>query len=74
MLATRYLLRKTQQAAMNSSRLIHFLTPSSARVRQAGTREYREVPVDKVHVGDEIEVFSGECFPVDGVVLHGRSY
>jgi heavy metal translocating P-type ATPase len=73
MLASRYLLVKTQRAAAYSSKLIRFVTPATARVvgSQAGT--FRDVPVDRVRAGDEVEVFAGECVPVDGVVAHGNA-
>lgn len=73
MLASRYLLRKTQQAATHASRLIHFLTPARVRVIDSQSGSFREIAVDEIHPGDEVEVRAGECIAVDGFVVSGRS-
>jgi len=73
MLASRYLLAKTQRAASSSSKLIRFLTPASARVADRTSGLFKDVLVDQVRSGDEVEVFTGESIPVDGVVLLGTS-
>jgi P-type Cu+ transporter len=47
------------------------LRPRTARVLRAGV-EF-DVPVDEVLIGDSVLVRPGEQFPVDGVVVEGRS-
>ena len=47
------------------------LAPRVARVVEAG--DERDVPLDRVHVGDVCRVRPGEKVPVDGVVLEGWS-
>ncbi|MDF1565921.1 MAG: heavy metal translocating P-type ATPase [Deltaproteobacteria bacterium] len=48
------------------------LQAPTARVRREG--EWREVPVDSVKVGEELEVRPGERIPVDGVVERGEGW
>jgi P-type Cu2+ transporter len=73
MLSSRYLLIRTQRAATHTSKLIRFLTPAVARLRNPKTGAFQEVSVDRVRHGDEVEVLTSEVMPVDGVVLQGRS-
>jgi Cu2+-exporting ATPase/Cu+-exporting ATPase len=73
LLASRYVLRKTQQEALHATRLIHFLTPSIARRKAAAGSEYEEVSVDSLRAGDRILVLAGECIPSDGIVASGIS-
>ena len=48
------------------------LAPKTARVvREHGGEE--DIPLDQVHVGDQLRVRPGEKIPVDGVVLKGSS-
>jgi P-type Cu+ transporter len=48
------------------------LAPKTARkIEPDGTE--RDVPLDRVHVGDRLRVRPGERIPVDGVVLEGKS-
>ena len=48
------------------------LAPKTARlIRPNGSEE--DVPLEQVHVGDEVRVRPGERVPVDGVVLDGSS-
>ncbi|MGK5082491.1 heavy metal translocating P-type ATPase metal-binding domain-containing protein [Bdellovibrionota bacterium FG-1] len=71
LLASRYFLRRVQLSSLNASSLAHFLIPSLARLRssQGGGR----VRVEDLVEGDTVEVWAGECIPVDGEVLEGRS-
>lgn len=71
LLASRYVLRKTQQQASRASRLVHFLVPSWVRRKVGDT--FEEVRVDDLKVGDQVMVFAGECMPVDGIVCSGVS-
>jgi Cu+-exporting ATPase len=48
------------------------LKPSTARVRRADGDV--DVAIDAVRVGDRVVVRPGERFPVDGVVLEGRTH
>lgn len=48
------------------------LAPATARVKRDGTEV--EVPVEEVHIGDEIVVRPGVRVPVDGEVLSGSSF
>lgn len=73
LLATRYLLKKVNQNALNSSRLMHFLAPSKARRLVAGSTLYEEVRSDALREGDVFQVLPGECFSADGVIIHGES-
>jgi Cu2+-exporting ATPase/Cu+-exporting ATPase len=73
LLASRYVLRKTQQEALHATRLIHFLTPSMARRKHAQGSEYEEISVDSLQAGDRVLVLSGECIPTDGIVYSGIS-
>lgn len=47
------------------------LQPRTARIVRHG--QELEVPLEDVHVGDQVLVRPGERIPVDGVVLEGRS-
>ncbi len=47
------------------------LRPDTARVRRDGVEQ--DVPVDSVHVGDEIVVRPGERVAVDGAITDGES-
>jgi Cd2+/Zn2+-exporting ATPase len=47
------------------------LAPAMARVRRNG--EWVTVPVDRVEVGDTLQVFPGEKVPIDGEVTEGAS-
>ncbi|HKY21172.1 MAG TPA: heavy metal translocating P-type ATPase [Vicinamibacterales bacterium] len=48
------------------------LAPKTARKIEPDGAE-RDVPLEHVHVGDRLRVRPGECIPVDGVVLEGKS-
>lgn len=48
------------------------LAPKTARVIRADGSE-EVVPLDGIHVGDNLRVRPGEKVPVDGIVLEGRS-
>lgn len=72
LLSSRYVLRRAQQNALQSSKLLHFLTPSVVRRRKAdGALE--EVSVDFLRPGDVIEVRPSEPIPIDGIVVRGKS-
>ncbi|MFL5814925.1 MAG: heavy metal translocating P-type ATPase [Bdellovibrionia bacterium] len=73
LLASRYVLRKTQQEALHATRLIHFLTPSMARRKRVQGSGFEEVSVDSLQAGDHVLVLAGECIPTDGIVCSGIS-
>lgn len=68
LLSSRHVLKRAQQRALDSSKLLHFLAPSVAR-RVTG----ETVPVDALSSGELIEVRVGEAVPIDGVVEKGSS-
>ena len=53
-------------------RALQALRPGVARVRRHGVEA--EVPIGAVRVDDDVVVLAGECMPVDGEVLEGRSH
>jgi Cu+-exporting ATPase len=50
--------------------LLNLAPPTARKVVPGGDQE---VPLDQVHVGDQLRVVPGDKVPVDGVVLEGRS-
>jgi heavy metal translocating P-type ATPase len=73
LLASRYALRRAQQMALNSTRLVQFLTPSWVRRWDGQRGGFARVALDEAKVGDLIEVLPNELIPVDGVVSRGIS-
>ena len=73
LLSTRYILKRTQQVALDSSRLLHFLAPSSVRKWNPDRNEYEQARIDQLSPGDRVQILPGECVPVDGLVLQGSS-
>lgn len=71
LLVGRYLQRRQQRLAADSTELLAALSPSSARVIVAG--EVRELPLESLLSGMHVELLPGDTIPVDGVVLEGRS-
>lgn len=47
------------------------LRPNTARIEEAG--EEKEIPLEKVQVGDIVIVRPGERIPVDGVIVEGQT-
>ncbi len=73
LLSTRYGLKKAQQIALDSSKVLHFRMPSRVKKWNANSQMDEQVSLDQVQVGDRVRVAPSECIPVDGVVLHGVS-
>ena len=73
LLSTRYILKRTQQSALNSSHILHFLTPSYVNRLNPKTDRFEQVRLDAIQVGDLLQVKAGECFPVDAEVMQGES-
>jgi len=72
LLLGRYLQRRQQRRAADAAELMLSLTPRTARLLE-GAGASREVPVEALVPGDEVEVLAGDSIPADGVVLHGES-
>lgn len=73
LLSTRYILKRTQQSALNSSHILHFLTPSYVNKVHPKTQRCERTRLDAVQAGDLLQVKAGECFPVDAEVISGES-
>lgn len=72
LLGSRYLLKRAHQTALESHRLLRYMTSQSARkVLHDGT--ITVVPVEKLRAGDLVELVTGDVAPVDGVVEAGAS-
>jgi len=63
---------RARQATGGAIRALLALNPSVARRIDADGSE-REIPLDRVIVGDQLRVRPGDRIPVDGVVVHGQS-
>lgn len=73
LLSTRFLLKRTQQMALESSRVLHFLTPSLIKKWNSIQMNYEEVRSEQVSTGDRVKVLPGENIPVDGLIVQGTS-
>jgi Cu2+-exporting ATPase/Cu+-exporting ATPase len=73
MLSSRYLMRRTQQQALSSSRLVRFLSPAAAHVWNELDGKFLEAPVDRIRPGDLVQIRSLESIPIDGVIVDGKS-
>ncbi|MFN7964894.1 MAG: heavy metal translocating P-type ATPase metal-binding domain-containing protein [Acidobacteriota bacterium] len=71
LLVGRFLQRRQQRLAADSTELLAALSPSSARVIVAG--RVHEVPLESLLAGMTVELLPGDTVPVDGVVLDGAS-
>jgi len=67
----KYLEAKARGQTSQAIKRLLSLRPRSARVVRDGKE--LEVPVDSVNVGDLVIVRPGEKFPVDGVIVEGRT-
>ena len=74
LLVGRFIQYRQQRRADESVGLLLSLTPTNCRrVRPDSPSEaVEEVPIEAVHIGDLLEVRSGELIPADGVVAYGR--
>ncbi len=73
LLATRYLLRRTQQLTLSTSHLAHFLVPATVRKWDPISEQIEDVLLDQIAPGDLIQVRAGESIPVDGEIIEGSS-
>jgi len=67
----KYLEAKARGQTSQAIKRLLSLRPRSARVVRDGKE--LEVPVDSVNVGDLVIIRPGEKFPVDGVIVEGRT-
>ena len=68
----KWLEARAKRQATSAIAALAKLRPDRARVLAGG--EERDLPIDRVRVGDLVVVFPGERFPVDGVVVEGASH
>jgi Cu2+-exporting ATPase len=71
LLCGRFLQTRAQRAAVDSSELLHALSPSTARVLEGGI--VRNVPAEALVPGMVFEARDGETLAGDGIVLEGHS-
>jgi len=71
LLVGRYVQQRRQRSAADAAELLYSLSPSSARLIDAGT--VRTVPLEALVPGMRVEVPAGDSIPVDGLVVAGRS-
>ena len=65
-------LRARQGTGQAIRALLDMAAKAALVVREDGREE--EIPLDDVHAGDRLRVRPGAKVPVDGVVVHGRSF
>ncbi len=66
-----YLEHLTRERARGTLRALHELVPPTATIARDGVEQV--VPVGEVVPGDRVHILPGARFPVDGVVVDGRS-
>lgn len=71
LLASRYVLKRIQQNALQSSQLFQFLSPSFARRINRATGQLEEVAVSTLKAKDFINVDCGEILAADGTIAFG---
>lgn len=73
LLVGRYIQHRQQRWATDSLELLFSLTPRSARRVEVaeGIESIREVPAEKLQIGDVVEIRPGESVPADGVIEFG---
>ncbi len=68
----KFLEARAKRQTTEAIRALQALRPSTARVRR-GDQDV-DVPLAEVRVGETIVVRPGECFPVDGRIVQGRTH
>ena len=71
LLVGRYVQRRLERRATESVERLFSLTPSFARRRKNDL--VTEVPIEALELDDEVEVWPGEVFPADGIIVAGDS-
>ncbi len=68
----KFLEARAKRQTTEAIRALQALRPSTARVRR-GDQDV-DVPLAEVRVGETVVVRPGECFPVDGRIVQGRTH
>jgi Cu+-exporting ATPase len=68
----KWLEARAKRQTTEAIRALNALRPTTARVRRDGAE--RELPIERVALGDVVVVRPGERIPVDGQVLEGDSH
>lgn len=63
---------KARAKTADSLRALLKLQPTKAKRVEHG--EVVEVDISQIHQGDILQISSGECIPLDGVVIEGKTY
>lgn len=71
LLVGRWLQHRQQRVASQAAEILYSLSPSKARKIQG--EQSKEVPIEALMPGDQIEVKAGESIPVDGMILLGTT-
>lgn len=71
LLVGRFIQARQQRRASDAVELLFSLTPTSARL--VDRELVREVAIETIRAGDEVEVRAGDSVPADGVVTRGES-
>ena len=71
LLVGRFLQRRQQRRAANSTELLFSIAPATARLVDADG--VREVPLEALSPGNTVEVRAGDSIPADGTVVDGSS-
>jgi Cu2+-exporting ATPase/Cu+-exporting ATPase len=70
LLASRYLLSRTQQTFINSSYMQTFIDSQACQRWNSKSNEYDKIPARQLNVDDKILVKEGERVPADGIILN----
>ncbi|MBT3880194.1 MAG: heavy metal translocating P-type ATPase [Candidatus Scalindua sp.] len=70
LLASRYLLSRTQQTFINSSYMQTFIDSQACQRWNDKSEEYDKIPARLLNVDDKVLIKEGERVPADGIVLN----
>jgi Cu+-exporting ATPase len=70
LLASRYLLSRTQQTFINSSYMQTFIDSQACQRWNSKSNEYDKIPARQLNVDDKVLIKEGERVPADGIVLN----
>ena len=70
LLASRYLLSRTQQTFINSSYMQTFIDSQVCQRWNSESNEYDKIPARQLNVNDKVLIKEGERVPADGIVLN----
>jgi Cu2+-exporting ATPase/Cu+-exporting ATPase len=70
LLASRYLLSRTQQTFINSSYMQTFIDSQVCQRWNSESNEYDRIPARQLNVDDKVLIKEGERVPADGIVLN----